>query len=117
MKHNFLELDIWKLGISLTTVMYSITSNYNSSEKFGIISQMRRAAVSVPSNIAEGCGRGSDKQLCHFLDIAIGSLCELETLTRISLELNLIDIKNADMLITKVTVLRKKTYRFRNMFK
>ena len=76
---NHKDLDVWKKSIELVTEIYSVTSNFPNEEKFGIVSQIRRAAVSIPSNIAEGCARYSDKEALHFLDIAAGSLAELET--------------------------------------
>ena len=79
MRHNFLNLEIWKRSRHLVKRIYIISKRFPNEEKFGLTSQLRRAAISVPSNISEGCGRGSDPQLIHFLDVAIASLCELET--------------------------------------
>ena len=79
MKHNFKALEIWKRSRKLVQNVYLITKTFPSEEKFSLVSQMNRSAISIPSNIAVGCGRGTDAQLVHFLDIAIGSNCELET--------------------------------------
>ena len=76
---NHKNLDVWKKSIALVKDVYNITKGFPDDEKFGIVNQIRRAAVSIPSNIAEGCGRCSDKELLRFLDIANGSLAELET--------------------------------------
>jgi four helix bundle protein len=73
------DLDIWRNSMALVEEVYSITKAFPSDEKFGLISQMRRAAVSVPSNIAEGAARGGFKEYIHFLYISLGSLSELET--------------------------------------
>ena len=73
------DLEVWKLSIELVVKVYSITKSLPSEEKFGLISQMKRSAVSVPSNIAEGAGRSSTKEFMRFIDIASGSLSELET--------------------------------------
>ena len=73
------DLDVWKKGIELVEQVYSMSSAFPDSERFGLTSQIRRAAVSIPSNIAEGAARKSDKELLQFLSIAIGSLAELET--------------------------------------
>ena len=73
------ELDVWKLSMDLVEKVYKITANFPSDEKFGLISQIRRAAISIPSNIAEGAARRSDKELMQFLYISVGSLAELET--------------------------------------
>lgn len=78
--------------------IYAITNAFPESEKFGLVSQMRRCAVSIASNIAEGCGRGTDKQLVHFLDIAQGSAYELET--QIILSENIGFISSADILVS-----------------
>ncbi len=73
------ELDVWKKSIDLVELIYSLTSSFPISERFGLASQMRRAAVSISSNIAEGSARKGNKELLQFLNIALGSLAELET--------------------------------------
>ena len=84
------NLDVWKESVALATEIYKITSNFPKSEIYGIVSQMRRAAVSVPSNIAEGAARNSDKEFAQFLNIAGGSLSELDTQVEISFNLDYI---------------------------
>ncbi|MEL6625329.1 MAG: four helix bundle protein [Bacteroidota bacterium] len=79
MKHNFRKLSFWVKARILVKDIYQMTASFPKEEQWGITLQMRRAAVSVPANIAEGCGRDTDKQLIHFLSIANGSICELET--------------------------------------
>ena len=96
------DLDVWKKSIELVTEIYSITANFPNEEKYGIVSQIRRAAISVPSNIAEGCARFSDKENLRFLDIARGSLAELETQLIISKNLGFID---SDNLIKKISTI------------
>lgn len=76
---NYHTLDVWKASRTLAVCTYTATSRFPHEERFGLASQMRRAAVSVMSNIAEGAGRGSDAQLRTFLYIARGSLYELES--------------------------------------
>ena len=71
---NFRKLDIWKKGIEMVKDIYQITGVFPDSERFGLISQMQRASVSLPSNIAEGCSRNSEVEFKRFLEIAIGSL-------------------------------------------
>ncbi len=90
MKHNHLNLKIWQKSRGLVKRIYEIVNELPSDEKFGLSSQMKRCVVSIPSNIAEGCGRDSDKQLALFLGYAIGSCCELETQLFLVQDLNLI---------------------------
>jgi four helix bundle protein len=73
------ELDAWKEAMALTEDVYAATSGFPPTELYGLTTQMRRAAVSVPSNISEGAGRNSRKEFFHFLGVALGSLAELET--------------------------------------
>lgn len=77
--HNFRELKIWKEAMEIVKVVYNLTSQLPTDEKFGFISQLNRCALSIPSNIAEGSGRTSNKEFSHFLNIAISSSYELET--------------------------------------
>lgn len=73
------DLDVWKKSIELVTVTYELTNSFPVEEIYGITNQIRRAAVSIPSNIAEGAGRGTNAEFIRFLNIAQGSLAELET--------------------------------------
>jgi four helix bundle protein len=76
---SFRELRVWQLGMDVTEKVYQLTADFPKSEVYGLSSQMRRSAVSIPFNIAEGQGRDSTKEFLHFLAIAFGSICELET--------------------------------------
>jgi four helix bundle protein len=76
---NFRTLDIWKNGISIVKEIYLLSEKLPSEEKFGLRSQITRASVSIPSNIAEGCSRNSEVEFKRFLEISMGSLFELET--------------------------------------
>lgn len=102
MKHNFKELLVWKKSIDLVKSVYLLTSALPSEEKFGLISQMNRSSVSIPSNIAEGSGRTSNKEFLYFLNIAISSSYELETQLIISNQLFLIDVDNILIQISEV---------------
>ncbi len=73
------DLDVWKKSVDFVTKIYKVTKNFPASEKFGLISQLRRAAVSIPSNIAEGAARSSDKEFLQFLSISLGSIAEVDT--------------------------------------
>ena len=77
--HNFKELNIWKRSVDLAVDVYHLTKSFPKEEKFGLTSQITRSAVSVPSNIAEGSGRNTNKDFNNFLGIALGSSFELET--------------------------------------
>ena len=77
--HNFKELNVWKKSIDLAILVYDITARFPKEEKFGLVSQIQRAAVSIASNIAEGCGRVSNNELRHFVTISMGSCFEVET--------------------------------------
>ncbi len=73
------DLDVWKISIDMVIQVYRLTCNFPKEELYGLTNQIQRSAVSVPSNIAEGAGRNSDKEFLHFLYYATGSLSELET--------------------------------------
>lgn len=79
MRHNFRELTIWKEGLEIAQRTYRFTAKLPDNEKFGLVSQMNRCSISIPSNIAEGSGRTSDKEFIHFLNISLSSTYELET--------------------------------------
>ncbi len=81
------NLGVWQKAIALVLKIYEITNLFPSNEKFGLVSQMRRSSVSIPSNIAEGHGRKTEKELLRFLDIAKGSIFELDTQIEISRQL------------------------------
>lgn len=91
---NFKELIIWQKGIQLVKQIYQITKQLPAEEKFGIISQMTRAAVSIPANISEGSSRNSEKDYARFLQLALGSAFELQTYLVISIEMNWVTEKD-----------------------
>ena len=84
---DFRNLSVWQRARRLTKAIYEMTSDYPGSEEFGLKTQMRRATVSICSNIAEGCGRRGDREFRRFLDVAMGSACELECETILSYDL------------------------------
>jgi four helix bundle protein len=88
---NYQDLEVWRKAHSLVLVVYKVTSSFPASERYGITAQLRRAAVSVPANIAEGTGRGSDGDFARFLQIARGSLWELQYLLLLALDLDYLD--------------------------
>ena len=88
---NHKDLDLWKVAIELASDVYESTSALPKDEKYGLPSQMKRAAVSVASNIAEGAARGTNRELIRFLNIAAGSASELDTQYEILQRLNIMD--------------------------
>ena len=100
------DLDVWKLSIQLVKDIYQLTSKFPSEEKFGLVAKIRRAAVSIPSNISEGAARNSDKDYIRFLYISLGSLSEIETQLIIAEELGFSDTTGE--LMDKVEILRPK---------
>ena len=98
---------VWQKSIELVTKVYDISRKFPEDEKFGLTSQIRRCAVSIPSNIAEGYGRKSDGELAQFLRIAYGSSSELETQLEISYKLNYISQDVAKSLEEELTEIRK----------
>jgi four helix bundle protein len=88
---DFRDLKVWQKAHQLTLSIYQATSSFPSEEKYGLVTQLRRSAVSIPSNIAEGCGRGSDPELGRFLQVAMGSASELEYELLLSHELGFVN--------------------------
>ena len=110
--HNLKELKIWNKAIDLTVDVYKATASFPSEEKYGLISQSRRSAVSIPSNIAEGAGRNSTKEFSNFLGIANGSSYELQTQLVISNKLELIDDGLLNNLLQQIDELQKMNFAF-----
>lgn len=90
---RYTELEVWKKARTFASAIYQLTSSFPKEEQFGLLSQLRRCAVSIPSNIAEGCGRQHKKETIQFLSIARGSLFEIETQLYISKDLSFINDK------------------------
>ncbi len=101
---NYKDLEVWKESMNLVVNIYELTKAFPSEEKYGLTSQIRRAAVSIPSNIAEGSGRKGTKELIQFLHISLGSLAELETQVEIAFRLDYISEK--DQIQNKVIFIR-----------
>lgn len=102
MAKNFENLKIWQISIKLSGLIYEETKNFPKEEIFGLISQLRRAIISVSANIAEGAGRSSNKEFIRFINISLGSLNEVESLLYVSLELKYMDKKKFDVIIKKI---------------
>lgn len=104
---DFRNLDVWNKAHLTTLAVYEHTKTFPKEEIFGLTNQMRRASVSIPSNIAEGCGRGSDAELSRFLQIAMGSASELEYQVLLSKDLEYLTEINYKALIEKVIEIKK----------
>lgn len=104
-KTSFRELLVWKKAKDLSRDIYKLTEEFPGSQRFALISQLQRAALSIPSNIAEGHGRGSVKEFIHFLYISLGSCQEVETLVIIAHELGYIE--SEDIWIGRVQEINK----------
>lgn len=115
--HRFKDLEIWKMSRTFCSDIYEITSYFPDSEKFGLTNQLRRAAVSVPSNIAEGCSRNSNKDFSRFLEIAIGSIYEIETQLLISSDLGFIKNHSLEKLLDELNSITKMTSKFKSTLK
>ena len=96
---NFKDLLAWQKSMDLVTACYKLTANFPASERYGLTDQLRRAAVSIPANIAEGQGRQYDAEFVRFLYIASGSLAELETHIQIAQRLDFLDQVSGDQLL------------------
>jgi four helix bundle protein len=105
---NYRELDVWKVAIDFVTKIYATTSSFPSSEKYGIVSQITRASVSISLNIAEGCSRKTATDFARFLEISIGSCFEVETLLIISTNLNFLSIDRSKELIEEIQTLQRR---------
>jgi len=105
--HNFRELLVWKKARYLVKEIYLLTQKYPKSELHGLTNQMRRAAVSIPSNIAEGSGRKSNKDFKRFLEFAYGSALELETQIYLSFDLEFIDENTLNIFLKYIHEIQK----------
>ncbi len=101
---SYRDLEVWERGIALVERVYELTKRFPREEKFGLTSQLRRASVAVPSNIAEGWGRGSRKEYAHFLRIARSSLLEVETQIIIAGRLGYIDEQVMEEILEETTI-------------
>ena len=109
---DFRSLKVWGKAHRLTLEVYQATQDFPSEERYGLSNQLRRAATSVPTNIAEGCGRGSEKELAQFVQIAIGSASETEYLLELVSDLEYLDVKNYKALTDQTVEVRKMLIAF-----
>lgn len=114
---SYQKLEVWQFAKKLTIKIYKLTSNYPKSEKYGLVSQINRASVSIISNIAEGNSRSSYKEKVHFIEIAYGSLMEIACQLEISRELNFISKQQWEDVEKDILVLSKKLSSLRKYYK
>ena len=115
--HRFKDLEIWKKSRLFCTSIYQISSKFPESEKFGLTNQLRRASVSIPSNIAEGSSRQSNKDFSRFLRITLGSAYEIETQLLIAFDLSFIEKEELDPLLNEIDSIIKMTSKFKSTLK
>lgn len=104
---NFRELQIWNRSHRLTLEVYRLTQRFPKTETYGLVSQMRRSASSIPTNIAEGCGRNTERDFARFLDNAMGSASELEYQLILAHDLEYIEHDSFEKTILELTEIRR----------
>lgn len=109
---DFRQLQVWQKSHSLTLAIYKISKTFPKDEIYGLTSQIRRSAISLPSNISEGCGRFSEKELVQFLVIASGSASELSYQLLLAKDLDYISLPTFDMLQSQLTEIHKMLISF-----
>ena len=112
--NSFRDLRVWQAGMELVEQVYLLTQSFPRQEIYGLTSQIQRAAVSVPSNIAEGHTREHSKEFLHHLSMAQASLAELETQLEIAARLKYLSQEQLEQILQRVTALGKQLYALRN---
>ena len=115
-KHNYKELLVWQKARVFVIDIYKITQTFPKEELFCLTQQMRRAAISIPSNIAEGFGRGSNAQILNFLDIAQGSAFEIETQVYLSFDQNYFNKEKCDEIMLKIDEIKRMIQSLQNSY-
>jgi four helix bundle protein len=110
---SYRELEVWKQSVDLVVDTYRLTRTLPPDERFGLVTQMRRAAVSIPSNIAEGYGRGTRGEYRNQLSVARGSACELETLTLLTERLAFVDAPSTEPILRAANDVQRMLTRLR----
>ncbi len=104
---DFRKLKVWEKGHKITLEIYKTTKNFPKEEIYGLTGQIRRASVSIPANLSEGCGRGSDAEVSRFTQIAMGSACELEYHLLLSKDLDLIKLEIYESINNDIVEIKK----------
>lgn len=109
--HDYKKLMVWNLAVDLAVEIFKLSAAFPKSEMYGLTSQIRRSAVSIASNIAEGAGRNSDKYFSQFLSISYGSACELETQILIASKLGYITEDDLNSVLENVSTVQKMIFK------
>lgn len=115
--HKVKELKVWHKGMEIVKELYALVKDFPVEEKYGLTSQMKRAAISIPSNIAEGAGRRSPAEFRHFLNISNGSSYELDTQLLLAQKLGFVTEKEINQLLQQIEELQKMNYALINKLK
>ena len=115
--NRFKDLKVWQEAIKFSVEVYKLTKSFPPEEKYGLTSQINRAAVSIASNIAEGAGRNSDKEFNQFLGIAAGSSFEVETQLIIAQQLNLISKEDLENISAKINQIQNMLFKLQQSLK
>lgn len=115
--HKYKELKLWQKSIELVSEIYRLTSTFPEMERFNLISQINRAAVSISSNIAEGAGRNSNKEFVHFLAVSHASTYEVETQLIISKNLGYLLDSDSERMLERIVELQKMSYTLQEKLK
>jgi len=114
---GFRGLRVWQAGMDLVEACYRVSQNFPKAEQFGLTSQLRRAAISIPSNLAEGWGRHTDPEFSRFVDISIGSSCEVESLVEVSNRLEFLEPSTYSEILEYANKVGSMQYRLRAALK
>ncbi|MEA5127865.1 MAG: four helix bundle protein [Proteiniphilum sp.] len=112
--HNFKKLDIWNRSVEFVADIYRLVNTFPQIERFGLVAQMQRAAMSIPTNIAEGSAKSSNKDFARFLEISLGSAYELETELLISFKLSYIETETYEQFQQKLSELQRMINGFKD---
>lgn len=104
---SYRDLKVWQLAVALVTLVYETTKQFPTAERYGIVSQIQRAAVSIPANLAEGHARDSTKEYLHHISYSLGSLAESETLLHVAKQLSFINAETLSALMSRCDELGK----------
>ena len=110
--HNYKELEVWKNSVAFCSIIYKVTAKFPDFEKFGLVSQLNRAVISIPSNIAEGSAKSSDKHFLIFLETSLGSCYEVETQLLVAKHLNYISEIEYETVNDELTTIIKMLIKF-----